>query len=51
MDLEAKAPLYSFFEETLRGLATIRAIGWQSHLSSKNDASSTAPKSPSTSSS
>lgn len=38
MDLEAKAPLYSLFEETLRGLATIRAFGWQSHPSSKNDA-------------
>lgn len=37
MDLEAKAPLYSLFEETLRGLATIRAFGWQTHLSSKND--------------
>ena len=38
MDLEAKAPLYSLFEESLRGLATIRAFGWQSQLASKNDA-------------
>lgn len=37
MDLEAKAPLYSLFEESLSGLATIRAFGWQSSLSNKND--------------
>lgn len=28
LDLEAKAPLYSHFQETLSGLATIRAFGW-----------------------
>lgn len=30
LDLEARAPLYSHFMETLDGLATIRAFGWQS---------------------
>ncbi|KAK0391440.1 hypothetical protein NLU13_0941 [Sarocladium strictum] len=29
LDLEAKSPLYSHFRETLSGLATIRAFGWQ----------------------
>lgn len=29
MDLEAKSPVYSHFLETLDGLATIRAFGWQ----------------------
>jgi ATP-binding cassette subfamily C (CFTR/MRP) protein 1 len=29
MDLEAKSPLYSHFLETLDGLASIRAFGWQ----------------------
>ncbi|EPE31810.1 P-loop containing nucleoside triphosphate hydrolase [Glarea lozoyensis ATCC 20868] len=29
IDLEAKAPLYSHFVESLGGLATIRAFGWQ----------------------
>jgi ATP-binding cassette, subfamily C (CFTR/MRP), member 1 len=28
LDLEAKAPLYSHFQETISGLATIRAFGW-----------------------
>ena len=28
LDLEAKSPLYSFINETLEGLATIRAFGW-----------------------
>ena len=28
LDLEAKAPLYSHFLETLNGLVTIRAFGW-----------------------
>lgn len=37
MDLETKAPLYSLFEESLSGLATIRAFGWQTSLSRKND--------------
>lgn len=30
LDLESRAPLYSHFMETLDGLATIRAFGWQS---------------------
>ncbi|KAH8804690.1 ABC transporter-like protein [Xylogone sp. PMI_703] len=29
LDLEAKSPLYTHFTETLSGLATIRAFGWQ----------------------
>ncbi|CAH0043540.1 unnamed protein product [Clonostachys solani] len=29
LDLEAKSPLYSHFMETLQGLSTIRAFGWQ----------------------
>jgi ABC-type multidrug transport system fused ATPase/permease subunit len=36
MDLETKAPLYSLFEESLNGLATIRAFGWQRALNDKN---------------
>lgn len=36
MDLEAKAPLYSQFNECLAGLATIRAFGWQKALEKKN---------------
>lgn len=29
LDLEAKAPLYSHFIETLNGITTIRALGWK----------------------
>ena len=29
LDLEAKSPLFTHFTETLSGLATIRAFGWQ----------------------
>lgn len=36
MDLEAKAPLYSQFEECLNGLSTIRAFGWQKPLREKS---------------
>jgi ATP-binding cassette, subfamily C (CFTR/MRP), member 1 len=36
MDLETKAPLYSLFEETLSGLATIRAFEWQDKLKDRN---------------
>jgi ABC-type multidrug transport system fused ATPase/permease subunit len=36
MDLETKAPLYGLFEESLRGLATIRALGWQQTFQEKN---------------
>lgn len=36
LDLEAKAPLYTHFQETLSGLASIRAFGWTEHFSIKN---------------
>lgn len=29
LDLEAKTPLYQHFTETLEGVATVRAFGWQ----------------------
>jgi ABC-type multidrug transport system fused ATPase/permease subunit len=32
LDIEAKAPLYRLFTETLEGLSTIRAFAWQSEL-------------------
>jgi ATP-binding cassette subfamily C (CFTR/MRP) protein 1 len=35
LDLEAKSPLYTQFNETLEGLATIRAFGWQSFVEEK----------------
>lgn len=36
MDLEAKAPVYSHFLETLEGLSTIRAFGWEAQASKDN---------------
>ncbi|KAK4157426.1 ABC transporter [Chaetomidium leptoderma] len=36
MDIETKAPLYSLFEESLNGIATIRAFGWQDKLNDRN---------------
>ncbi|KAH6855473.1 ABC transporter [Chaetomium sp. MPI-CAGE-AT-0009] len=36
MDIETKAPLYSLFEESLSGIATIRAFGWQDKLNDRN---------------
>lgn len=36
MDLEAKAPLYSNFLETLNGLTTIRAFGWTAAMHKRN---------------
>ena len=36
LDLEAKSPLYSHFLETLEGLSTIRAFGWQERLERVN---------------
>ena len=36
LDLESKSPLYSHFTETLSGLTTIRAFGWQAQAASKN---------------
>ncbi|KAK3311692.1 P-loop containing nucleoside triphosphate hydrolase protein [Chaetomium strumarium] len=38
LDLETKAPLYSLFEESLAGLATVRAFGWQRALEERNHA-------------
>lgn len=38
LDLEAKAPLYSHFLETLRGITTIKAFDWQQISSSENAA-------------
>ena len=35
LDIEAKAPLYSQFSETMSGLATVRAFGWQRQLEKK----------------
>lgn len=32
LDLEAKSPLYSHFIESLSGLVTIRAFGWQANF-------------------
>ncbi|VUC23409.1 unnamed protein product [Clonostachys rosea] len=36
LDLEAKAPIYSYFLETLCGITTIKAFGWQSFAISQN---------------
>lgn len=36
LDLEAKAPIYTLFVETLDGLATTRALGWQDYLRRRN---------------
>ena len=36
MDLEAKAPLYSNFLETLSGVVTIRAFGWTKDMEKRN---------------
>ena len=36
LDLEAKSPLYTHFTETLEGLQTIRAFGWQAAFEKKN---------------
>jgi ATP-binding cassette subfamily C (CFTR/MRP) protein 1 len=32
LDLEAKAPVYSHFSETLEGISTIRAFGWEEYF-------------------
>jgi ATP-binding cassette subfamily C (CFTR/MRP) protein 1 len=32
LDLEYKSPLYTHFSETMEGLSTIRAFGWQEHF-------------------
>ena len=36
LDLEAKSPLYTHFTETLNGLHTVRAFGWQRHFKETN---------------
>ncbi|KAL4782982.1 P-loop containing nucleoside triphosphate hydrolase protein [Aspergillus varians] len=36
LDLEAKAPLYSHFTDSLGGLATLRAFGWEQSLQEKH---------------
>ena len=36
LDLEAKSPLYTHFTETLEGLPTIRAFGWQAAFEREN---------------
>jgi ABC-type multidrug transport system fused ATPase/permease subunit len=36
LDIEAKAPLFSHFTDTLKGLPSIRAFGWQSYMEEKN---------------
>ena len=36
LDLEAKSPLYSQFSETIAGLVTVRAFGWQRALEKRN---------------
>ncbi|OBT61047.1 hypothetical protein VE03_09160 [Pseudogymnoascus sp. 23342-1-I1] len=36
LDLEAKAPLYTQFTETLNGLHTIRAFGWEGAYQKRN---------------
>jgi len=36
LDLEAKAPLYSHFIESLTGLMTLRAFGWTSDFEERN---------------
>ncbi|CZR60647.1 related to multidrug resistance protein [Phialocephala subalpina] len=36
LDLECKSPLFTHFTETLEGLSTIRAFGWQKHFAEEN---------------
>lgn len=36
LDLESKSPLYTHFTETLNGVATIRAFGWQQGFQEDN---------------
>ncbi|OIW32628.1 P-loop containing nucleoside triphosphate hydrolase protein [Coniochaeta ligniaria NRRL 30616] len=36
LDLEAKAPLYAHFLETVEGLATLRAFQWQNRFADRN---------------
>lgn len=36
LDLEYKSPLYTHFAETIEGISTIRAFGWQESFSERN---------------
>lgn len=36
LDLECKSPLFTQFTETLEGLSTIRALGWQEYFVQEN---------------
>lgn len=36
LDIEARSPLFSHFLETMNGMTTIRAFGWQSHYIARN---------------
>lgn len=36
LDLECKSPLYTHFTETIEGLSTIRAFGWEGHFLREN---------------
>jgi ATP-binding cassette subfamily C (CFTR/MRP) protein 1 len=36
LDLECKSPLYTHFTETVEGLSTVRAFGWQKPFVNKN---------------
>ncbi|RDW81522.1 Cyclic peptide transporter [Aspergillus mulundensis] len=38
LDIEAKAPLYTHFLETIRGISSIRSFGWEPQLREKNHA-------------
>ena len=46
LDLETKSPLYTHFLETLRGLSTIRAFGWERQVREKNNDSLDASQKP-----
>ncbi|KAI0124124.1 P-loop containing nucleoside triphosphate hydrolase protein [Xylariales sp. AK1849] len=46
LEIEAKAPLFSHFLETLSGLATIRALRWTAAYAHKNQAAVTASQKP-----
>lgn len=36
LDLENKSPLYAKFQDTIRGIASIRAFGWVPHYTAQN---------------
>lgn len=38
LDIEAKAPLFKHFIETVRGISSVRAFGWYSAFATKSDA-------------